>query len=162
MMECTTNILNCRIWMENVKAWSTTTSSVGLLMFQWLTRMNGACCAQRCGSSKMLCEHIQTWYFYVKLIFTKMEKRRLWQWCTRTRQRHGINRGVTGDRDCDTARWGAYHLSSDCATYWIDSVLLGIFPGFNAELGVCSFVTWKELQHNKVRVKLQEILHLWK
>ena len=73
---------------------------------------------------------------------------------TRTRHHHGINKGVTGDMDgaCDiTASRGAYHLT----VLHIYSVLLGIFPR-SSMLGVCSFVTWKELQHNKVSDGIME------
>ena len=56
------------------------------------------------------------------------------------------------DGACDiTASRGAYHLT----VLHIYSVLLGIFPR-SSMLGVCSFVTWKELQHNKVSDGIME------
>ena len=92
----------------------------------------------------------------VKMNFTKMYKHRLWQ---------GPDTGtgsvrvwpVTGACDI-TASGGAYHPT----VLHIYSVLLGNFP-HGSMLGVCSFVTWKELQHNEVRESLHRegVLHLW-
>lgn len=137
--------------MENVKAWSTETSSVGILRFQWVTRMNGAA-ARAATCPKKLWTHSVT---FRPDIFT-------WEWflpkcrnadcdsVTRTRHHHGINKGVTGDMDgaCDiTASRGAYHLT----VLHIYSVLLGIFSTqFNAW---CVFFCYMEritTQYNKV------------
>ena len=157
MLQCRNNILyiagfEWRMWKLDWQHFLSRTFGVSM------SDSNEWCCSLGCDLSKILCEHIQLHsdliMFMHRIDFPKYGEnilRRLWQ-SYRTRHRHGISRGGTGDRDrggdCEiTANRGAYHPTIIIHFY---CVLLGIFPEFNAELGVCSFVTWKELQHNEV------------